>query len=403
MADDLETATGIGDLIAEAMHSRQRLPAADEVRRTLHLRPDQRDLTVGQWLDLWLDSRRALRPTTRRGYEDITRIHLVPHLGAGKLARLTADHITAMFDAIIARNDAIAVSRAVPRSAGGRRDLRSERPVGPAQLRRIHAVLRAALNHAVQRQLLPHNPAIGVELPSARSPRPLVWTRQRVAEWQRTGTVPSPVMVWTAEHTGRFLDHVSSDPLYVMFHLMALRGLRRGEACGLHRGDVDLDTQTLTVRHQIVLVGWQPGLSAPKTDGSEATIALDTTTAELLRQQLADQDRMQEQAGTGWIENGLLFTEPDGRAIHPDWVSRRFRTAVNEAGLPPIRLHDLRHGAATLALAAGADIKTVQAMLRHSTITLTANTYTSVLPAVAHHAAEAAAALIPRAHGGEPA
>ena len=66
--------------------------------------------------------------------------------------------------------------------------------------------------------------------------------------------------------------------------------------------------------------------------------------------------------------------------IHPDHISRRFKEPIVEAGLPPIRLHDLRHGAATLALAGGADIKTVQAMLRHSTIALTANTYTWVLP-----------------------
>jgi integrase len=82
--------------------------------------------------------------------------------------------------------------------------------------------------------------------------------------------------------------------------------------------------------------------------------------------------------------------------IHPDFVTRRFKEVIAQAGLPPVRLHDLRHGAATLALAGGADIKTVQAMLRHSTIVLTADTYTSVLPQVARDAAEAAAALVPR-------
>lgn len=69
---------------------------------------------------------------------------------------------------------------------------------------------------------------------------------------------------------------------------------------------------------------------------------------------------------------------------------------MREAGLPPIRLHDLRHGAATLALAAGVDMKVVQAMLRHSSITITSDTYTSVLPDVARAAAEATAKIIPR-------
>src|SRR5689334_2834351 len=245
-------------------------------------------------------------------------------------------------------------------------------------------------------RLITYNPATHLELPPVRSSKPLVWTDQRVAEWRRTGHIPSPVMVWTAEQTGAFLDHIIDDPLYAMYHLIALRGLRRGEACGLHRADLDLDALTLTVRQQLVVEAWHLNLTAPKTDGSEATIALDTTTAALLREHLERQDQLREAAGLCWVENGLVFTQPDGSMIHPDHISRRFKEAITEAGLPPIRLHDLRHGAATLALAGGADIKTVQAMLRHSTIALTANTYTSVLPQVARDAAEAAAALVPR-------
>ncbi|WP_307804263.1 tyrosine-type recombinase/integrase [Micromonospora echinofusca] len=74
-----------------------------------------------------------------------------------------------------------------------------------------------------------------------------------------------------------------------------------------------------------------------------------------------------------------MFTSPDGLPIHPGYLTQRLRLLVNRAGLPPIRLHDLRHGAATLAHAAGADLKTVQDQLGHATIHLTADTYTSVL------------------------
>jgi hypothetical protein len=92
-----------------------------------------------------------------------------------------------------------------------------------------------------------------------------------------------------------------------------------------------------------------------------------------------------------------VFTNLNGDPMAPDRLSRTFKKLATLAGLPPIRLHDLRHGAATLALAAGADLRTVQDQMGHSSIVLTADTYISVLPEVARAAAEKVAALILRA------
>lgn len=91
-----------------------------------------------------------------------------------------------------------------------------------------------------------------------------------------------------------------------------------------------------------------------------------------------------------------MFTEPDGSPLHPADVTDHFRELAEQAGLPPIRLDDLRHGAATLALAVGVEMKVVQEMLRHSSITVTGDLYTSVLPEVALAAADATASIIPR-------
>ena len=91
-----------------------------------------------------------------------------------------------------------------------------------------------------------------------------------------------------------------------------------------------------------------------------------------------------------------MFTTPDGAALHPDFVTRRFRRLVDLSGLPPVRLHDLRHCAATYLRHGGADMKEVQETLGHSTIALTSDTYTSVILELQRENADAVADLIPR-------
>jgi integrase len=93
----------------------------------------------------------------------------------------------------------------------------------------------------------------------------------------------------------------------------------------------------------------------------------------------------------------LVFTDTDGSPLHLATISTRFQELIAQAGLPPVRLHDLRHGAATLTLATGADLKIVQDLLGHSSITITADTYAHVLPELARETAEAAARIVPRA------
>jgi integrase len=138
-------------------------------------------------------------------------------------------------------------------------------------------------------------------------------------------------------------------------------------------------------------------MTRPKSDTSVREIALDDATVAILTRHRAQQERARADAAAGWKDTGLVFTRADGSALHPAEVTARFRNLVAEAGLPPIRLHDLRHGAATLALAAGVDMKIVQEMLGHVTLAFTGDVYTSVLPDLAFAAAEAAARIVPRA------
>lgn len=323
-------------------------------------------MTVGQWLDVWLATRNTLRPSTRQLYEQLIRDYLQPRLGGFALPELTIGKVQAAFTALLRAN--------VVRS----------RPLSPTTVQRIREVLRAALNGAIRRGLITHNPARWVELPSARRPRAVVWTEARVELWRRTGERPA-VAVWTAEQTATFLEQVRDHQLYPLYHVAALLGLRRGEAVGLRWCDVDLANRTLSVVRQLVERDGR-GVCLPKTDASCRIVALDRGTTALLRR-LAREDP----AGD-WV-----FSHDQGRSWSPSYVSRTFQALVDEAGLPPIRFHDLRHGAATLSLAAGNELRVVQALLGHSSIVLTADTYTSVPPCLAQQAADATAALVRRA------
>jgi integrase len=346
-------------------------------------------LSTGEWLGRWLESRVSLRASTARSYAAHIRGYLVPYLGVIPLAALTVGDVQAMFTAITRDETALG------------------RPVGAATLHRIHATLRAALNGAVRAGLIGANPGRWPELPRAVRPRPQVWTPALTERWQTEGWRPE-VGVWTAAQTAQFLGHVRGHRLYALFHLVALRGLRRGEAAGLQWNDLDLDAGTLAVTGQLQQLGGRLVAGPPKSEAGRRMIALDKTTITALREHQARHQAERNAAGTRWTQTGYVFVNRGGEPVAPDRMTRLFAKLVAASGLPPVTLHGLRHGAATLALAAGADLKVVQDQLGHSTVVLTADTYTSVLPETARAAAEHTAALLfparrPPAAGGKPA
>lgn len=358
-----------------------------KAREAVLKEPAEPELSTGRWLRFWLEEKqraggasaagRKVAATTARGYASHLELYLMPALGAISLRQLSARDISALFRDI---------------EAG---QLAPARNLSAASVRRIYATLRSALNAAVKQQKIERNPALLVDLASGGRPRAQVWTAERVAVWERTGRRPSAVMVWTPEQTGAFLDSAVTDPLYAIYHLIALRGLRRGEAVGLSWSDVDLDAGSMLIRQQVVQLGWQTLRTAPKA-GSERSLALDTGTVEVLRAHRLQQRAELEFLGVDPDTVEAVFTRADGQLVHPDYVTRHFARLIRAAALPPIRVHDLRHGAATLALASGVAMKVVQEMLGHSSITITSDTYTSVLPQVARAAAQSAADLVPR-------
>ncbi|WP_331452720.1 site-specific integrase [Streptomyces sp. SS162] len=419
-SDDPEALARVAELLETVAAEKAPLPNIESTRRRLSHGLDLISrLTVGEWLDMWLVGKKGRQSAISRDESNI-RVHLKPRIGHLRLDRLRVSHLSEMFEAIAEANVEIAEGNAARRKAfdelsripwkgreprACRKAMKAaiaemepyRRIVGPATRQRVRSTLRAALNSAIAQQMITFNPAAHVELEAGKRPKALVWTEERVLHWQRTGEKPSPVMVWTPEHTGRFLDHAADDRLYALFHLIAFRGLRRGEACGQKWTDTHLDAGLITVAKQLVVDGWEVYEDDPKTDAGARTIALDGDTVEVLRRHRARQDEEREKWGTAWVETGRVFTRENGELLHPANVTRRFIELYEEIGLPPVRLHDLRHGAATLAHAAGADLKDIQEMLGHSSITITADTYTSLLPEADLAIAEAAARLVPRA------
>jgi integrase len=326
--------------------------------------------TLAQWLRYWLATVQGIRPRTRQSYADHARLHLIPALGRIPLTELSTREVRRLFTRLVERRN------------------RYGKPLAASTLERIRATLRASLNEAVREGLIPSNPARGLRLPAVRRPYARVWTERRVAAWRVTGERPT-VAVWTPRQLAAFLDFVRDDPLFTLWWLAALRGLRRGELAGLRWTDLSLETAELTVARQLVHADGHLLEFPPKSAASRRTIALDPRTVHLLRRHEHAQQAEYARAGRCWDETGYVFTRCDGAPVAPDYLTVRFRRLVDASGLPPVRLHDLRHGAASLALAAHVDLPVVQGQFGHASIVLTADTYTSVLPQTHHQAAAA--------------
>jgi integrase len=236
----------------------------------------------------------------------------------------------------------------------------------------VHRVLSHALKDAAVAGLIVRNPAGVVKPPG--SPRP------------ETST-------WSAEDVSAFLRFVEADRLYALWALLATTGMRRGEALGLKWDDVSLDGCRVTIKRGLVLAGAKVLESPPKTKSGGRLVMLHPRTTDALRAHRKQQLEERIAVG-GWEDGDWVFTTEVGHYVYPDRITKRFGQLVEEADLPRIRLHDLRHTVATLALTAGVHAKIVQELLGHSSITVTLDTYSHVTPGIHEKAALAIGTLI---------
>jgi integrase len=337
---------------------RARIEILSRLDHGTYVSPDRR--TVGSYLEGdWLPAVKArLKASTWDSYSRNIRLHISPELGPIPLQALTATRLNEFYASLISE---------------GRRD--GNGGLAPKTVRYLHGIIRKALADAARWNLLQRNVADQADPPTIRSTAPEMKT-------------------WTADELAQFLDFVSDDQLYAAWVVAATAGLRRGEVLGLRWIDIDLNASRLSVQQTLVSVAYETRFSVPKTARSRRSVSLDATTVAALRAHRKRQLEERMSWGQAYRDSGLVVTREDGTLVHPDRFTQMFDKHVKDAGLPRIRLHDLRHTHATLALAAGVHPKVVSERLGHATVAFTLDVYSHAVPALQEEAADRIAALI---------
>lgn len=237
-----------------------------------------------------------------------------------------------------------------------------DRCLAPKTIQDHHRVISAALNWAVKSELIDRNVAAGATVPKSHS---------------------KDLECLDEVQTKHLLQLLDNEPIQyrTMITLLIYTGLRRGELNGLEWQDIDFNAKTLTVSRSSLYIGnGQTITKEPKTRSGKRKLTLSNAACALLLEYKKWQDQRKADMGDQWEETGRLFTQENGKPIHPQTISDWFRKFLNRhPELPKVRLHSLRHTNATLLIGEGVDIRTVSSRLGHAQVSTTLNVYTHAL------------------------
>jgi integrase len=318
--------------------------------------PIGRDVQVATYLERWLTDavRHSVRPKTFENYELCVR-RLLPLIGRARLRTLSPEQIQFALGKLL------------------------DSGMAPRTVRQVHMVLRRALKQGVLWRLLVTNPSDAVS-----APRP---------DRKEMRTL-------TEDEVRHLLTVARGMRDYGLWVFLVTTGLRLGEALALRWSDLDLKEGRATIRRAVQR---QRGAGLvfvePKSARSRRTVPIPHETIEVLEEQRRSNDRDRRKAGELWQESELVFPTPVGRPRDTAYRSISFHAALDRAGLPRMRLHDLRHTAATHLLTKQIHPKVVQDLLGHSTIAITLDTYSHVMPALAKEASSHMSGLVPSQGG----
>lgn len=308
-----------------------------------------RSLTFGAYLtSQWLPAKKLhLATSTYRSYERNVQLHIVPALGRVSIRRLRYQQIEALYDTLLHPTEGKGLS--------------------PKTVYEIHLLIKGALADALRRGLVTRNVAVVARAPKQRS-------LQRIEG-----------VSLTEEELRQLMRTAVGHRLFPLLWLTAMTGMRRNEVLGLKWPDIDFTKKRLHLNRGLVAVGYEVHQTRGKTKNARRPIALDDTTLTILSGWRDFQAA--EYAAVGITNDGWVFTDGDGKPVHPHSVYEAFRRIVHNAGVPTIRFHDLRHTHGSLLIQDGIPVKVVSERLGHANIAFTMQTYQHVLPGMQADAA----------------
>src|SRR6202165_5165967 len=311
--------------------------------------PDQ---TLALYLERWLEEgvRNSVRPKTYENYELCVR-RLLPELGRVRIRALSPEHIQHALGNLIHRG------------------------LAARTVRQVHMVLRCSLKQAVLWRLIPGNPSDAVKAPRAER---------------------KEMKTLSEEQVRSLLAATAGTRHHSLWIFLVTTGVRLGEALALKWADIDMVEGKATIRRALQRHrGVGMVFVEPKSNRGRRTVPFPPETLAALAAQRIDLNRERSQVGKLWHENDLVFPSPDGRPRDLTYLSYTFHRGLKRAGLPRLRIHDLRYTAATHLLTKHVHPKVVQELLGHSTIAITLDTYSHVMPALAKEASAYMSSLLP--------
>ncbi len=293
-------------------------------------------VTVAQWMEEWLSTFCAnkVKPLTLQSYRGIIKNHIIPAIGSLKLQAVKGTHIQQLYNSMTA--------------AG----------LSGKTIKNVSAVLHKAFGVAMKQGIIAANPCGAAELPKAEH---------------------KEIHPLTDNEIPLFLSAIDASPMRNAYALCLFAGLREGECLGLSWGQVDFEKGRITVSQQLQKEKSKGGryYIAPTTkSGKPRTIEPPPIAFQYLKAERVKQLENRLKAGPEWDNSDdLVFTDEAGKHYALHTFYKRFKAIAASIGRPDARPHDLRHTAATVAIASGADIKSVQDLLGHATASFTLNVY----------------------------